>query len=122
MAQWQANRLLISFLPIKLAWLLADYNTILGFRARQGGYVPYVEIAASTLLPPVSTKKTKGPLIADIIKKTLIFKKKLQKKDKLAGKSRESRDAFQGIISILKVCRSWGPLLSLKNMLLKKNL
>jgi len=60
MAQWQANRLLISFLPIKLARLLADYNMISDFRARQGGYVPYMEIAASTSLPPVSTKKTKG--------------------------------------------------------------
>jgi len=32
----------------------------LQYRARQGGYVPYVEIVASTSLPPVSTKKTKG--------------------------------------------------------------
>ena len=32
----------------------------LQYRARQGGYVPYVEIVASTSLPPVSTKKQKG--------------------------------------------------------------
>ena len=32
----------------------------LQYRARQGGYVPYVEIVASTSLPSVSTKKTKG--------------------------------------------------------------
>ena len=39
---------------------IANYNMILDFRARQRGYVPYMEMVVLISLLPVSTKKTKG--------------------------------------------------------------